>query len=73
MKIGDLVAFKIDYDSECIEDTGIVTKIEPDPYPAGGIFGQKVATVAWPWGSERHRTSGLQVLSERMESKNEYE
>jgi hypothetical protein len=69
MKIGDLVAFKVDYDSECIEDTGIVTKIEPDPYPAGGIFGQKVATVAWPWGSERHRTSGLQVLSENGEER----
>ena len=69
MKIGDLVTFKIDHDSECIEDTGIVTKIEPDPYPAGGIFGQKVATVAWPWGSERHRTSGLQVLSENGEER----
>tara|TARA_R110002020_G_scaffold79818_1_gene199605 strand:+ start:331 stop:543 length:213 start_codon:yes stop_codon:yes gene_type:complete len=63
MKIGDLVTFKIDYDSECIADTGIVTRIEADPYPTGGSFGQKVATIAWPWGPERHRTSGLQVLS----------
>jgi hypothetical protein len=69
MKIGDLITFKIDYDSECIEDVGIVTKIERDPYPTGGAFGQKVATIAWAWGEERHRTCGLQVLSENGEQK----
>ena len=69
MKIGDLITFKIDYDSECIEDIGIVIKIEPDPYAPGGAFGQKVATIAWAWGPERHRTSGLQVLSENGEEK----
>ena len=69
MKIGDLVTFKIDHDSECIEDIGIVTKIERDPYPTGGAFGQKVATIAWSWGPERRRTSGLQVLSESGEQK----
>jgi len=66
MKIGDLVTFQIDYDSECIEDIGIVTKIEPDPYyPRTG----KVATIAWAWGEERHRTSGLTVLSGEREQK----
>jgi len=60
MKIGDLITFKIDYDSECIEDIGIVTKIEP-------TLGY--AIIAWPWGSERHRTCGLQVLSENGEQK----
>tara|TARA_R110002124_G_C8692230_1_gene493164 strand:- start:297 stop:512 length:216 start_codon:yes stop_codon:yes gene_type:complete len=71
MKIGDLVTFKIDYDSECIHasDTGIVIKIERDPYPTGGAFGQKVATIAWPWGPERHRTSGLHVLSKNGEQR----
>jgi hypothetical protein len=66
MKIGDLVTFKIDYDSECVEDTGIVTKISPGVpgFPRG-----EVATIAWPWGPERHRTSGLQVLSENGEQK----
>jgi hypothetical protein len=69
VKIGDLVTFKIDYDSECIEDTGIVTRIERDPYPTGGAPWPKVATVAWPWGPERHRTSGLQVLSKNGEER----
>ena len=69
MKIGDLVTFKIDHDSECIEDIGIVTRIERDPYPTGGAFGQKVATIAWSWGPERHRTSGLQVLSKNGEER----
>ena len=66
MKIGDLITFKIDYDAEHITDVGIVTKIEPDPYyPQTG----KVATITWGWGEERHRTSGLQVLSENGEQK----
>jgi len=69
MQVGDLVTFMIDYDSECIEDIGIVIKIERDPYPTGGAFGQKVATIAWSWGPERHRTSGLQVLSENGDTK----
>ena len=69
MKIGDLITWKIDYDAEYIEDIGIVIKIERDPYPTGGAFGQKVATIAWSWGPERHRTSGLQVLSENGEQK----
>ena len=65
MKIGDLITFKIDYDSECIEDIGIVTKIEPDS--AG--WSSQVATIAWAWGEERHHTSGLTVLSENGEQK----
>ena len=66
MKIGDLITFKIDYDADHITDVGIVTKIEPDAYsPRTG----KVATIAWAWGEERHRTSGLQVLSENGEQK----
>ena len=66
MKIGDLITFKLDYDANCITDVGIVTKIEPDPYcPQTGT----VATIAWGWGEERHRTSGLQVLSENGEQK----
>ena len=69
MQVGDLVTFMIDYDSECIEDIGIVIKIERDPYPTGGAFGQKVATIAWAWGEERHRTSGLTVLSGEREEK----
>ena len=69
MQVGDLVTFTIDYDSECIEDIGIVIKIERDPYPTGGAFGQKVATIAWAWGEERHRTSGLTVLSVEREEK----
>ena len=69
MKIGDLITFTIDYDADQITDVGIVTKIERDPYPTGGAFGQKVATIAWSWGPERHRTSGLQVLSENGEQK----
>ena len=60
MKIGDLITFKIDYDSECIEDIGIVTEIEP-------LLGY--CMIAWPWGPERHRTCGLQVLSETGEQK----
>ena len=58
MKIGDLITFKIDYDSECIEDIGIVTKIEP-------TLGY--AIIAWPWGQGRHRTCGLHILSENGE------
>jgi hypothetical protein len=69
MKIGDLITWKIDYDAEYIEDIGIVIKIEPDPYAPGGAFGQTVATIAWSWGPERHRTSGLQVLSKNGEQK----
>ena len=69
MKIGDLITFKIDYDADQITDVGIVTKIERDPYPTGGAFGQKVATIAWAWGPERHRTSGLTVLSGEREEK----
>ena len=69
MKIGDLITFKIDYDADQITDVGIVTKIEPDPYAPGGAFGQKVATIVWAWGEERHRTSGLQVLSKNGEQK----
>jgi len=66
MKIGDLITFKIDYDADHITDVGVVTKIEPDPYyPQTGT----VATIAWGWGEERHRTSGLQVLSENGEQK----
>jgi len=66
MKIGDLITFQIDYDSDCVTDVGIVTKIEPDPYyPQTG----KVATIAWGWGEERHRTSGLTVLSGEREQK----
>ena len=66
MKIGDLITFKIDYDADHITDVGIVTKIEPDPYsPRTG----KVATIAWAWGEERHRTSGLTVLSGEREQK----
>jgi hypothetical protein len=69
MKIGDLITWQIDYDADHITDVGIVTKIERDPYPTGGAFGQKVATIAWAWGEERHRTCGLQVLSENGEQK----
>ena len=69
MKIGDLITFTIDYDADQITDVGIVTKIERDPYPTGGAFGQKVATIAWAWGEERHRTSGLTVLSVEREEK----
>jgi len=66
MKIGDLVTFKIDHDSECIEDIGIVTRIERDPPDrCDGV----IATIAWSWGPERHRTSGLQVLSEHGDKK----
>ena len=66
MKIGDLITFKIDYDADHITDVGVVTKIEPDPYsPYTGT----VATIAWGWGEERHRKSGLQVLSENGEQK----
>ena len=65
MKIGDLITFKIDYDSECIEDIGIVIKISPGDRGYRG----EVATIAWSWGPERHRTSGLQVLSENGEQK----
>jgi len=66
MKIGDLITWQIDYDADHITDVGVVTKIEPDPYyPQTG----KVATIAWAWGEERHRTSGLQVLSENGEQK----
>ena len=66
MKIGDLITFTIDYDADQITDVGIVTKIEPDAYsPRTG----KVATIAWAWGEERHRTSGLTVLSGEREEK----
>ena len=61
MKIGDLITFKIDYDAEHITDLGIVTKIEPDRLSRTG----EIATIAWTWGEERHRTCGLQVLGER--------
>jgi hypothetical protein len=69
MKIGDLITWQIDYDADHITDIGIVTKIERDPYSNGGAFGQKVATIVWAWGEERHRTSGLTVLSENGEEK----
>ena len=69
MQVGDLITWQIDYDADHITDIGIVTKIERDPYPTGGAFGQKVATIAWAWGEERHRTSGLTVLSENGEQK----
>ena len=66
MKIGDLITFTIDHDADHITDVGIVTKIEPDAYsPRTG----KVATIAWAWGEERHRTSGLTVLSGREKEK----
>ena len=66
MKIGDLITWQIDYDADHITDIGIVTKIEPDAYgPRTG----KVATIAWAWGEERHRTSGLTVLSGEREQK----
>ena len=65
MKIGDLITWKIDYDAEYIEDIGIVTKIEPDS--AG--WSSQVATIAWAWGEERHRTCGLTVLSGEREQK----
>ena len=65
MQVGDLVTFQIDYDAECIEDIGIVTKIEPD----SGGWASQIATIAWPWGAERHRSSGLQVLSENGDTK----
>ena len=67
MKVGDLITFKIDYDADQITDIGIVTKIEPDPYSTFGLA--TVATIAWAWGEERHRTCGLQVLSENGEEK----
>ena len=60
MKIGDLITWQIDYDADHITDVGIVTKIEP-------TLGY--AIIAWPWGPERHRTCGLQVLSENGEQK----
>jgi len=65
MKIGDLITWQIDYDADHITDVGIVTKISP------GVPGYRdeVATIAWAWGEERHRTSGLQVLSENGEQK----
>ena len=69
MKIGDLITWQVDYDADHITDIGIVTKIERDPYPTGGAFGQKVATIVWAWGEERHRICGLQVLSENGEQK----
>ena len=65
MKIGDLITWQIDYDADHIEDIGIVTKIEPDS--AG--WSSQVATIAWAWGEERHRTSGLTVLSGEREEK----
>jgi len=58
MKVGDLITFKIDYDANQITDIGIVTKIEAG-YPRYG----DIATIAWAWGEERHRTSGLTVLN----------
>ncbi len=67
MKVGDLITFKIDYDANQITDIGIVTKIEPDPYSTFGPA--TVATIAWAWGEERHRTCGLQVLNENGEQK----
>ena len=67
MKIGDLITWQIDYDADHITDIGIVTKIEPDPYSTFGLA--TVATIAWAWGEERHRTSGLQVLSKNGEQK----
>ena len=67
MKIGDLITFKIDYDADEITDVGIVTKIERDPY--GQRKDGVIATIAWSWGPERHRTSGLQVLSKNGEQK----
>jgi len=65
MKVGDLITWQIDYDADHITDIGIVTKIEPD----SGGWASQVATIAWAWGEERHRTSGLQVLSENGEQK----
>ena len=67
MKVGDLITFKIDYDADQITDIGIVTKIEPDPYSTFGLA--TVATIAWAWGEERHRTCGLTVLSGEREEK----
>ena len=67
MKIGDLITWQIDYDADHITDIGIVTKIEPDPYSTFGLA--TVATIAWAWGEERHRTSGLTVLSGEREQK----
>ena len=66
MKIGDLITFKIDYDSDCVTDVGIVTRIERG---VPGPRGSEVATIAWGWGEERHRTCGLQVISETGEQK----
>ena len=65
MKIGDLITWQIDYDADHITDIGIVTKIEPDS--AG--WSPQVATIAWAWGEERHRTCGLTVLSGEREEK----
>ncbi len=65
MQVGDLITWQIDYDADHITDVGIVTKIEPDS--AG--WSPQVATIAWEWGEERHRTCGLQVLSENGEQK----
>ena len=67
MKVGDLITFKIDYDANQITDIGIVTKIEPDPYSTFGLA--TVATIAWGWGEECHRTSGLTVLNGEREQK----
>jgi len=64
MKIGDLITFEIDYDADQITDVGIVTKIEPGRFSPG-----QIATIAWAWGEERHRTSGLTVLSGEREEK----
>ena len=65
MKIGDLITWQIDYDADHITDVGIVTKISPEDHGYRG----EVATIAWAWGEERHRTSGLQVLSKNGEQK----
>ena len=65
MKIGDLITWQIDYDADHITDVGIVTKISPGDRGYRG----EVATIAWAWGEERHRTSGLQVLSKNGEQK----
>ena len=66
MKIGDLITFKIDYDSDCVTDVGIVTRIERGDHWS---HRSEVATIAWEWGAERHRTFELHVLSENGEQK----
>ena len=66
MKIGDLITWQIDYDADHITDVGIVTQISPGDRWS---LRSEVATIAWAWGEERHRTCGLHVLSENGEEK----